>query len=209
MSLPKPIAVPPLSVLSGPYSYRFGDAERLERGLVEGPRPVDIRDRHANMIEHASSSSHPVPRRSIARRHDTPNSHHRRRARRIGSGLAVGRSRACRVRLSEMRGGGDTTPAHDSDRLAEMVCSNSFRSDDADQQCGRPAPPGNARAGFADHARRRQATAFPPDRRWRSTARRSPPTSRARSKAIPISSWCASGSTPCPPPARRSSPPAR
>ena len=41
------------------------------------------------------------------------------------------------VRLSEMRGanlpdGGDTTPAHDSDRLAEMVCSNSFRSDDPD-----------------------------------------------------------------------------
>jgi methylenetetrahydrofolate--tRNA-(uracil-5-)-methyltransferase len=36
-----------------------------------------------------------------------------------------------KVRLSEMRGGGDTTPAHDSDRLAEMVCSNSFRSDDA------------------------------------------------------------------------------
>ena len=37
------------------------------------------------------------------------------------------------VRLSEMRGGGDTTPAHESDRLAEMVCSNSFRSDDADK----------------------------------------------------------------------------
>ena len=37
------------------------------------------------------------------------------------------------VRLSEMRGGGDTTPAHDSDRLAEMVCSNSFRSDDPDK----------------------------------------------------------------------------
>jgi len=36
------------------------------------------------------------------------------------------------VRLSEMRGGGDMTPAHDSDRLAEMVCSNSFRSDDAE-----------------------------------------------------------------------------
>ena len=40
------------------------------------------------------------------------------------------------VRLSEMRGanlegGGDTTAAHESDRLAEMVCSNSFRSDDA------------------------------------------------------------------------------
>ena len=36
------------------------------------------------------------------------------------------------VRLSEMRGGGNSTPAHESDRLAEMVCSNSFRSDDAE-----------------------------------------------------------------------------
>ena len=35
------------------------------------------------------------------------------------------------VRLSEMRGGGDTTPAHHTDGLAELVCSNSFRSDDA------------------------------------------------------------------------------
>src|SRR6266581_4052309 len=37
-----------------------------------------------------------------------------------------------RVQLSEMRGGGDMTPAHETDRLAEMVCSNSFRSDDAE-----------------------------------------------------------------------------
>src|SRR5689334_13650304 len=36
------------------------------------------------------------------------------------------------VRLSEMRGGGDSTPAHETDQLAEMVCSNSFRSDDAE-----------------------------------------------------------------------------
>jgi methylenetetrahydrofolate--tRNA-(uracil-5-)-methyltransferase len=35
-----------------------------------------------------------------------------------------------RVRLSEMRGGGDTTPAHQGAGLAELVCSNSFRSDD-------------------------------------------------------------------------------
>ncbi len=35
------------------------------------------------------------------------------------------------VRLSEMRGSGETTPAHQTDRLAELVCSNSFRSDDA------------------------------------------------------------------------------
>jgi methylenetetrahydrofolate--tRNA-(uracil-5-)-methyltransferase len=31
-----------------------------------------------------------------------------------------------------MRGGGDTTSAHETDCLAEMVCSNSFRSDDAE-----------------------------------------------------------------------------
>ena len=36
-----------------------------------------------------------------------------------------------RVRLSEMRGGGDGTAAHRTDSLAELVCSNSFRSDDA------------------------------------------------------------------------------
>src|SRR3546814_19322222 len=33
---------------------------------------------------------------------------------------------------SEMRGGAGTTPAHQGDALAEMVCSNSFRSDDGD-----------------------------------------------------------------------------
>lgn len=37
-----------------------------------------------------------------------------------------------KVRLSEMRGSGDTTPAHHTDDLAELVCSNSFRSDDAE-----------------------------------------------------------------------------
>lgn len=38
-----------------------------------------------------------------------------------------------KVRLSEMRGSGSNTPAHQSDRLAELVCSNSFRSDDAER----------------------------------------------------------------------------
>jgi methylenetetrahydrofolate--tRNA-(uracil-5-)-methyltransferase len=54
----------------------------------------------------------------------------------IGGGLAgseaawqLGR-RGVRVRLSEMRGGGATTPAHQGAGLAELVCSNSFRSDD-------------------------------------------------------------------------------
>ncbi len=36
------------------------------------------------------------------------------------------------VRLSEMRGSGERTAAHQTDGLAELVCSNSFRSDDAD-----------------------------------------------------------------------------
>ena len=35
------------------------------------------------------------------------------------------------VQLFEMRGGGEMTPAHQTDQLAELVCSNSFRSDDA------------------------------------------------------------------------------
>ena len=37
-----------------------------------------------------------------------------------------------KVRLSEMRGSGDVTAAHRTDHLAELVCSNSFRSDDAE-----------------------------------------------------------------------------
>src|SRR5436853_6277968 len=56
----------------------------------------------------------------------------------VGGGLAGSEAAwqlaeaGLRVRLSEMRGGGDMTPAHETDRLAEMVCSNSFRSDDAE-----------------------------------------------------------------------------
>jgi methylenetetrahydrofolate--tRNA-(uracil-5-)-methyltransferase len=37
-----------------------------------------------------------------------------------------------KVRLSEMRGSGETTAAHQTEGLAELVCSNSFRSDDAE-----------------------------------------------------------------------------
>ena len=56
----------------------------------------------------------------------------------IGGGLAGCEAawqlakRGVRVRLSEMRGGGGMTAAHQGDGLAELVCSNSFRSDDAD-----------------------------------------------------------------------------
>jgi methylenetetrahydrofolate--tRNA-(uracil-5-)-methyltransferase len=54
----------------------------------------------------------------------------------IGGGLAGSEAawqlaqRGVKVRLSEMRGSGEMTPAHQTDGLAEMVCSNSFRSDD-------------------------------------------------------------------------------
>jgi methylenetetrahydrofolate--tRNA-(uracil-5-)-methyltransferase len=56
----------------------------------------------------------------------------------IGGGLAGSEAAwqlaqaGYKVRLSEMRGSGEMTPAHQSDRLAELVCSNSFRSDDAE-----------------------------------------------------------------------------
>ena len=54
----------------------------------------------------------------------------------IGGGLAGSEAawqlarRGVKVRLSEMRGGGDMTAAHQGTGLAELVCSNSFRSDD-------------------------------------------------------------------------------
>jgi len=57
----------------------------------------------------------------------------------IGGGLAGSEAAwqlaqaGVKVRLSEMRGAGDMTPAHQTEGLAELVCSNSFRSDDADK----------------------------------------------------------------------------
>jgi len=54
----------------------------------------------------------------------------------IGGGLAGSEAawqlakRGLKVRLSEMRGSGDMSPAHQTTGLAELVCSNSFRSDD-------------------------------------------------------------------------------
>ncbi len=56
----------------------------------------------------------------------------------IGGGLAGSEAAwqlaqaGLKVRLSEMRGTGERTPAHHTDGLAELVCSNSFRSDDAE-----------------------------------------------------------------------------
>ena len=55
----------------------------------------------------------------------------------VGGGLAGSEAAwqlaeaGLKVRLSEMRGSGEMTAAHQTDGLAELVCSNSFRSDDA------------------------------------------------------------------------------
>ncbi|MBO9622804.1 MAG: methylenetetrahydrofolate--tRNA-(uracil(54)-C(5))-methyltransferase (FADH(2)-oxidizing) TrmFO [Sphingomonas sp.] len=57
----------------------------------------------------------------------------------IGGGLAGSEAAwqlaqaGFKVKLSEMRGSGEMTPAHQTDHLAELVCSNSFRSDDAER----------------------------------------------------------------------------
>ena len=57
----------------------------------------------------------------------------------IGGGLAGSEAAwqlaqaGLKVHLSEMRGSGEMTPAHQTDSLAELVCSNSFRSDDSDK----------------------------------------------------------------------------
>ena len=56
----------------------------------------------------------------------------------IGAGLAGSEAAwqlaeaGLKVRHSEIRGSGETTPAHHTSDCAELVCSNSFRSDDAD-----------------------------------------------------------------------------
>ena len=113
------------------------------------------------------------------------------------------------VRLSEMRGGGDTTPAHDSDRLAEMVCSNSFRSDDADNNAVGLLHQEMRRLGSlimacADQHKVPAGSALAVDREAFAAE-----VTRAHRRAPQHRRSCASGSTPSPHPARRSSPPAR
>ena len=94
----------------------------------------------------------------------------------IGGGLAGSRSR-----LAARRGGPARAPERDArrrrhdagardrsprrDGLLEQLPLRRRRA-----QCRRPAPPGNARARLADHARRATSTAFRPARRSPSTA---------------------------------------
>lgn len=54
----------------------------------------------------------------------------------VGGGLAGAEAawqaanRGIEVNLYEMRGPNRTTAAHQTDKIAELVCSNSFRNDD-------------------------------------------------------------------------------
>jgi methylenetetrahydrofolate--tRNA-(uracil-5-)-methyltransferase len=127
----------------------------------------------------------------------------------IGGGLAGSEAawqlaeRGLRVRLSEMRGGGGSTPAHETDRLAEMVCSNSFRSDDAENNAvgllhQEMRALGSLIMRAADAHRVPAGSALAVDRDAFAAESRSTPTSRSS----------ASGWTICPT-IRRSSPPGR
>jgi methylenetetrahydrofolate--tRNA-(uracil-5-)-methyltransferase len=82
--------------------------------------------------------------------------------------LAGGRCAACRVVIHEMRPQVGTF-AHRTGMLAEMVCSNSFRSDDDERNAvGLLHWEMRAAGGLImDMARR---TACPPAARWRWTA---------------------------------------
>ena len=122
----------------------------------------------------------------------------------IGGGLAGSEAAwqlaeaGIKVRLSEMRGGGDMTPAHQTDRLAEMVCSNSFRSDDAEHNAvgllhAEMRALGSLIMARRDKHRVPAGSALAVDRDGCSAA-----VTDALIERIPRSNSCASGSTPCP-----------
>ena len=132
----------------------------------------------------------------------------------IGGGLAGSEAAwqlaeaGLKVRLSEMRGGGDTTPAHETDRLAEMVCSNSFRSDDAENNAvgllhQEMRALGSLIMAAADQHRVPAGSALAVDREA------SPPKSRARIASHPNIDVVRERVDALPDHGRRSSPPAR
>ena len=84
-----------------------------------------------------------------------PGAYHRRRAGGQRGGVAVGARR--RAGGAARDAAGARTEAHHGAGLAELVCSNSFRSDDAQNERGRPVARGDAALRLADPARRRRA----------------------------------------------------
>ena len=106
----------------------------------------------------------------------------------IGGGLAgceaawqIAR-RGVPVVLHEMRPERGTE-AHRTARLAELVCSNSFRSDDAETNAVGVIHREMRALEFADHAVAPTRIRCRPAARWRSTATASPPRSKRRSRA--------------------------
>jgi methylenetetrahydrofolate--tRNA-(uracil-5-)-methyltransferase len=102
----------------------------------------------------------------------------------VGGGLAGTEAawQLCRrgipVILHEMRPVRGTE-AHRTDRLAELVCSNSFRSDDKENNAVGLLHEELRRAGSVRWScGRRTTTRCRPAARWRSTARASQPQSR-------------------------------
>ena len=122
---------------------------------------------------------------------------HRRRPRRHRGRVAARASAASRSALSRC-GPDGMTPAHHTDLLAELVCSNSLKSDDPDDRC-RAAQARARRRSAASCSRRARDTACPP-------APRSPSTATAFSRAAHrrvssrtrSSSSCARRPTRCP-----------
>ena len=114
------------------------------------------------------------------------------------------------MRLSEMRGSGEMTPAHQTDGLAELVCSNSFRSDDDTKNA----------VGLLHHEMReldsassceqaksrgfRLGSAMAVDRDVFSAE-----VEKESAQSIPMSRSCANASMPCPTPGSPSSQPGR
>ena len=103
----------------------------------------------------------------------------------IGGGLAGSEAawqiaaRGVPVVLHEMRPL-RTTAAHKTAALAELVCSNSFRSDDREHNAVGLLHEEMRRLGSLIMQRRRRATRCRPAARWRSTARALPPPSPPR-----------------------------
>ena len=96
-------------------------------------------------------------------------SYHRRRPRRVRSRLAARRGgRAGRLPRCAAR---DTTAAHHTDSLAELVCSNSFRSDISESNAVGLIHAEMRPVSGRCHGDGRRSRGCPPGRRSRSTAR--------------------------------------
>ena len=152
----------PARAAGGGSARRSAAAERrrTQPARRQAGRSAKQRPRHIGM--------HRCRRRSAAAAHDS-------RARRRPRGCEAAwqaASRGVPVTLHEMRPV-RATEVHQTDRLAELVCSNSLRSDKLDNAVGLLKEE-MRRLGFARHADRRRGARAGRARRWRSIASGSP-----------------------------------